>query len=115
MTKNPDKSRCYATVNSGDYRSPHFRQCSHKWLYRRGGARYCKAHDPVAIEARRAKRPPTKFERSMDRIERTHDVFEAARAVAAIEFHPSGPDSPMSDFVAKIVALREALERCGVR
>jgi hypothetical protein len=49
----PDYARCCETVRESGVRFPHYVQCHRKRGYGPGEA-YCKQHDPVAVEARRA-------------------------------------------------------------
>lgn len=46
-----------------------WRPCPSAWKVKREGKRYCGTHDPEAIEARKAARGPTKFQRELAAID----------------------------------------------
>lgn len=82
-----DLRRCDVSVS--DSTGFHFSQCKRPWVVERKtrldgeGRRFCKIHDPEAVEARRLKRGPSKYERECE--QRRRDVRIQERRTIALE------------------------------
>ena len=78
-----------------------FYQCHNKRV--RDG--YCRIHHPEERAARRAKRPPTKFEREMEELKRRGRINDARKAVieaARNYLNGSGHDSQIREALAEL-------------